>query len=355
MTVLEGCLIVIGIIAIVISYFISEKNAEERMKQAVDQLVLSEETKRTLIKQAQDTIEETLNGMSEEIAGKAEIQLEKLSNEKIMMVHEYSDTVLEEIGKNHQEVMFLYSMLDDKERDVKNTVRETQKTVKSMRELSQVQEYAIGQMNSSTDWYLGAESIEAVDLDRDRGENADSNQTQISNQDWKRNQNRNLNRNQNQNQSSNFNQGSDWKKKERRNRSEGSGDAVQDGSFGGNQERNSNRYQDQEQNIEKDPSRSRKKRSRKKNREKQGETRNFAENTGEYLNEDSNSGFQNEIEENPIYPVKNEESKRDRIIGLYRQGKSKLEIAKEMKLSTGEVNLVLDLYYESRERKGNRK
>lgn len=40
--------------------------------------------------------------------------LDKETNEKMRVLTEYSDTVLESINKTHNEVMFLYSMLNDK-------------------------------------------------------------------------------------------------------------------------------------------------------------------------------------------------------------------------------------------------
>lgn len=296
MTALEGCLIVIGIIAIVVSYFISEKSAEERMKKAVDELVLGEGTKQTLIRQAKDTVEEALNGMSEEIAGKAEIQLEKLSNEKIMMVHEYADTVLEEIGKNHQEVMFLYSMLDDKDREVKNTVKEAQKMVKSMRELSQRQEYAIKQAEAAIE-YLEAENSK---IQEERKSLAQKFESDLD---------------------------------------------LEENGNGEKKEESSEQSKRLERNLEKNSDRKRRKRSRKKNQEKKWETMEFVPNEEEYFQENQSEVLLTEIEE--------KEDKRNQIIRLYQQGKSKLEIAKELKLSMGEVSLVIDLYYTPEKRRGN--
>ena len=40
--------------------------------------------------------------------------MEKECNEKIMAISEYSDTVVEDMNKTHNEIMFLYSMLNDK-------------------------------------------------------------------------------------------------------------------------------------------------------------------------------------------------------------------------------------------------
>ncbi len=61
---------------------------------------------------------------------KTERSLERLSNEKIMAINEYSDTVLAEIQRNHEEAVFLYDMLNNKHTNLKNTVSEVNRTVK---------------------------------------------------------------------------------------------------------------------------------------------------------------------------------------------------------------------------------
>ena len=70
--------------------------------------------------QIEDTVEEISNYAVE----KAERAMERISNEKIMAVNEYSDTVLNEIHKNHEEVVFLYDMLNNKQQSLKNAVQE---------------------------------------------------------------------------------------------------------------------------------------------------------------------------------------------------------------------------------------
>lgn len=142
MTALEICLIMIGIAAIAVSYFISEKASQEKLEKAAKDFVLSDESKEVLRNQTKQTVEDILEDMTEDIAGKTERELEKLSNEKIMAVHDYSNTVLDEINKNHNEVMFLYSMLDDKDKEIRNTVKEIQDTVKSVRRLEEKREEA---------------------------------------------------------------------------------------------------------------------------------------------------------------------------------------------------------------------
>ena len=139
MRALEICLIIIGIAAIAVSYFISEKISEEKLKEAAKELVLGEESRASLQNQTRAAVENILENMTDTIADRTERELEKLSNEKIMSVHDYSNTVLEEINKSHNEIMFLYSMLDDKDKELKNTVREVQSAVKAVRRLESVE------------------------------------------------------------------------------------------------------------------------------------------------------------------------------------------------------------------------
>ena len=306
MTALEMCLIAVGIIAIAVSYFISEKNAEERMKKAVDELIFSEETKRTLIKQAKDTVEEALNGMSEEIEGKAEVQLEKLSNEKIMMVKEYTDTVLEEIEKNHHEVMFLYSMLDDKDKDIKNAVRDAQKIEKTIHELNQKQEFVIEQAKALIKQCIEQEkNLERVIEEQNQ---ADKNTILIFEPDQKY---------------------ETYFKTEEKLETE----ITQEKKHKVRQ-----RKQNLEEYLRRNPEKLSElrqiRRSRKKIKEKKEENSNQISKREEVIVE------------------QNEDKKRDTIIELYQQGNSSLEIARKMGLSMGEVKLMIDLYYVSNKSKG---
>ena len=61
---------------------------------------------------------------------KTERGLERLTNEKMTAVSEYAQTVLEDIHKNHEEVMFLYDMLNNKHENLKETATEVSMAVK---------------------------------------------------------------------------------------------------------------------------------------------------------------------------------------------------------------------------------
>lgn len=121
MNALEVCLVLLGVGAYAASFVLPEKNRQEETKE------ISEDKIKELIQKQMPTVsqqidEEEVYKIERELY-KIERELEKLSNEKIMAVNEYSDSVMEEINKNHTEVMFLYSMLTDKEQELKDALK----------------------------------------------------------------------------------------------------------------------------------------------------------------------------------------------------------------------------------------
>ena len=133
MGILEIVLLIAGIIIFTGSFFLplgGEKNTGIDKKAAKEEIHgLVEEEMNTVRSKMQDKMEETSGDAIE----KAERSLERLTNEKIMAVNEYSDTVLQEIHKNHEEVMFLYDMLNSKHANIKDTVSKMDKAVKAVK------------------------------------------------------------------------------------------------------------------------------------------------------------------------------------------------------------------------------
>ena len=136
MSPMEITLLVIGVIIFVISFVMPEVP----MKKTDKEIEAEKEEARRLVEQEVDTMRLRVGEATNETVGfavdKAERSLEKVSNEKIMAVGEYAETVLEEINKNHQEVMFLYDMLKDKQTDLNNTIREADAAVKEIENAS---------------------------------------------------------------------------------------------------------------------------------------------------------------------------------------------------------------------------
>ena len=131
MGILEIVLLIAGVIIFTGSFFLplgGEKNTGIDQKAAKEEIHgLVEEEMNNVRSKMQDKMEET----SEAAIEKAERALERLTNEKIMAVNECSDTVLQEIHKNHEEAMFLYDMLNSKHANIKDTVSKMDKAVKA--------------------------------------------------------------------------------------------------------------------------------------------------------------------------------------------------------------------------------
>ncbi len=119
---------VLGIVIFAASFIIPESKAkmdqetysigEDKVKEMVERQVKDARGK------IQDIVDETVDYSVE----KSERALERISNEKITAVSEFSETVLNDIHKNHEEVMFLYDMLHDKQENLKKTAKEVDQT-----------------------------------------------------------------------------------------------------------------------------------------------------------------------------------------------------------------------------------
>ncbi len=120
----EIILLVIGGLFFVISFFLPDGTKKEKTEISKEEIkALIDEQLKNAKGEIEDMVEETINYSIE----KTERALEKLTNEKIMAVDEYSQTVLKKINDNHQEAVFLYDMLNDKDEKLKKEVADTAK------------------------------------------------------------------------------------------------------------------------------------------------------------------------------------------------------------------------------------
>lgn len=115
MTAIEVVLLILGVVFFVASFFITEKLTPGELNKIGD--LSKDEIRKIMEREVQrisGNLEEQVENKAEEVLVKAERSMEKESNEKIMAISEYSDTVMESMNKTHNEIMFLYSMLNDK-------------------------------------------------------------------------------------------------------------------------------------------------------------------------------------------------------------------------------------------------
>lgn len=119
MTTLEITLIIIGIIFLIGSFMVNDKLSHKDIDKIAQ--MSSEELKIITEKElnsAKSTITDIIDDQITEKTAETKRSLEKETNSKIMAINEYSDTVLESINKAHNEIMFLYSMLNDKQEEL---------------------------------------------------------------------------------------------------------------------------------------------------------------------------------------------------------------------------------------------
>lgn len=126
MTLYNVILILLGLIIIGMSYFISEKltSKDNKEQQSVQANIDVEQFWSVSKDEIEKKIENLLKNRDEEIIANTDEELSKISNEKIIAVNEYSNQVLEKIDQNHKEVVFLYNMLNDKEAELKEYISE---------------------------------------------------------------------------------------------------------------------------------------------------------------------------------------------------------------------------------------
>lgn len=163
---LEIVLLILGVGAFVASFLLPEKKGKEEMNIDMDAFhALMEKEMKDARAKVSDIVDETVEYAVE----KTERASERISNEKIMAINEYSETVLADVNKAHQEVMFLYDMLNDKHKNVKETVKDVDQQVKEVKEQAkEVKEQAKEISEQVKEAKEHAESLEKQMLPKNR-------------------------------------------------------------------------------------------------------------------------------------------------------------------------------------------
>lgn len=133
---------IVGIICIVVSFMLvgkeepisEEEENPEAGNRITDDYELNEEEVAVLQKKVSDKISQDVD----EIIYNADQSLSTMTNEKMLALGDYAVTVCDEIEKNHKEVMFLYSMLNDKEKDVKELVSEADARISELKKANEL-------------------------------------------------------------------------------------------------------------------------------------------------------------------------------------------------------------------------
>ena len=129
MTATELILLILGAGIFVVSFFIPQKDKSQETKKSISRAQVKELIDEEM-KDAKDNVLEMVNETVNYGVEKAERAMERLTNEKICAVSEFSNTVLADINKNKDEVMFLYDMLNDKHENLKEAALQIEQTTK---------------------------------------------------------------------------------------------------------------------------------------------------------------------------------------------------------------------------------
>ena len=138
MTGIEWVLLLIGSIFLIGSFFVVERLSSSELSQVAE---LSEDELKKIIGRelanAGDQIKHMIDDQIEASIDKVDRALGRETNEKIMAISEYSDTVIENMSKTHNEIMFLYSMLNDKHTELTGMVSELQRLAADIRDIEE--------------------------------------------------------------------------------------------------------------------------------------------------------------------------------------------------------------------------
>ena len=127
-------LIVIGLIFIFVSFALSEKLSEEK-EQGADLVKIPKELTQEQKEKIDTLIRNYMDQQVDSRLSDVETRLAEIVNQKTLALGDYAVSVNEEIDRNHKEVVFLYDMLSDKQKEIMTTVNmvdEYKKEIASM-------------------------------------------------------------------------------------------------------------------------------------------------------------------------------------------------------------------------------
>ncbi len=135
-SVTEIVLIIAGILAVILGYLIPNGHGVDSADVELTEQIINEMVRKA-VQNSQGQIDDLLDECMEDAINKAERAMDRVTNEKMSAISEYSDTVMNDIHKNHDEVMFMYDMLNDKHKNLRNTVSEVTRTAKEVKQTAE--------------------------------------------------------------------------------------------------------------------------------------------------------------------------------------------------------------------------
>lgn len=181
----EIFLIIIGVVFMLGSFLVQDKLSGKDIDQITR--LSADELKIIIDKQLKNADSEVENAIEEKMDEALEISergMEKTCNEKIMAISDFSDTVLDAMNKTHNEIMFLYSMLNDKHKEMTEFAGELSRFSEQMRatedaalkklaEAAEKIEEDIAVTNAVDEQELLVEAVKRQEKEEDKNHNED--------------------------------------------------------------------------------------------------------------------------------------------------------------------------------------
>ena len=119
MIVVELGLLAIGAVLFISSFFLTERLSHQDLSRLRE---MSEKELQSIVdselSRSSDKIQGAIDRAVDESMEDVERALDKRTNEQIMAIDEYAGTVIGKMDRTHEEIMFLYSMLNDRRTEV---------------------------------------------------------------------------------------------------------------------------------------------------------------------------------------------------------------------------------------------
>ena len=162
MTGLEITLLLIGTLIFIGSFFVTEKLSSSDIEHIQK---MSEKEVHTIVERAMGRAADEIDRRIENTLSNAVVDLEnhsdKETNEKILAINEYSDTVLDSMNKSHDEVLFLYNMLNEKQEKITKLTEELQQSESALRAMKEDVKNLMAAYETSKGAPIAEEVVEA--------------------------------------------------------------------------------------------------------------------------------------------------------------------------------------------------
>lgn len=145
---LEIGLVVIGILIFIGSFFVTEKLSSSDMKEITK---ISEKEIKNIVNKAiaesDDVIKTRFDNKLNDAVNDFDIRTDDEYVNKMNQMNEYSEKVLETMEKTHNEIVFIYSMLNDKQENVKDLTSKLDTTKSQLLQLKSDVDLSIKELN----------------------------------------------------------------------------------------------------------------------------------------------------------------------------------------------------------------